>query len=210
VDTNTNRLLDLFAQTGVKATFFTLGWVAVRHALMRRIVAEGHELASHGWAMRACSRWAPMALRRHCRCAQGAGGCRRRAFMGYRAPSFSIDQRTPGRTKRWRARAMLYSSSVPPSRMTIMAGAAPRFAFRPVDGADLIEIPVTTVQVAGGAWRRAAAAFSACCPMPSANGRCAASTGRMAPGHHLFPPWEIDPASRAWSRAALAPAALYE
>ncbi len=47
VDANTNRLLDLFAAQGVKATFFTLGWVAKRHpALMRRIVAEGHELAS--------------------------------------------------------------------------------------------------------------------------------------------------------------------
>lgn len=47
---NTNRVLDQFAAAGVKATFFTLGWVAERHpALIRRIVAEGHELASHGW-----------------------------------------------------------------------------------------------------------------------------------------------------------------
>ena len=44
-------LLDLFAEAGVKATFFTLGWVAERHPeLIRRIVAEGHELASHGWS----------------------------------------------------------------------------------------------------------------------------------------------------------------
>ena len=39
----------MFAAAGVRATFFTLGWVAERHpALVRRIVAAGHELASHG------------------------------------------------------------------------------------------------------------------------------------------------------------------
>ena len=47
---NTDAVLDLFARAGVKATFFTLGWVAERApAQMRRIVAEGHEIASHGW-----------------------------------------------------------------------------------------------------------------------------------------------------------------
>ncbi|HNB89246.1 MAG TPA: polysaccharide deacetylase family protein, partial [Plasticicumulans sp.] len=50
VGANTHRVLDLFAGAGVRATFFTLGWVAERHPeLVRRIVAEGHELASHGW-----------------------------------------------------------------------------------------------------------------------------------------------------------------
>jgi peptidoglycan/xylan/chitin deacetylase (PgdA/CDA1 family) len=51
VEQNTDWLLDLFAENHVKITFFTLGWVAARHpALIRRIVAEGHELASHGFA----------------------------------------------------------------------------------------------------------------------------------------------------------------
>src|SRR5580692_9500826 len=49
VEWETHQLLDLFAAEKVSATFFTLGWVARRHpALVRRIVAEGHELASHG------------------------------------------------------------------------------------------------------------------------------------------------------------------
>src|SRR5258708_39633512 len=51
VERNTGRVLDVFAERAVKATFFTLGWVAERHKpLIRRIVAEGHELASHGWS----------------------------------------------------------------------------------------------------------------------------------------------------------------
>src|SRR5579883_3007438 len=51
VERNTERVLELFEQHGVTATFFTLGWVAERHpGLVRRIVAGGHELASHGCA----------------------------------------------------------------------------------------------------------------------------------------------------------------
>jgi len=51
VGDNTNRLLDLFAKNNVKSTFFTLGWVAQRCPdVIKRIVNEGHELASHGLA----------------------------------------------------------------------------------------------------------------------------------------------------------------
>src|SRR3954463_5866808 len=50
VEHSTNRILDAFAQAGVKATFFTLGWVAERFpAMIRRIVAEGHKRGSQGW-----------------------------------------------------------------------------------------------------------------------------------------------------------------
>ena len=50
VDRNTHAVLDLFARCGVKGTFFTLGWVAERHPdLVRRMAAEGHEVASHGY-----------------------------------------------------------------------------------------------------------------------------------------------------------------
>ena len=51
VERNTNRVLDIFAESGAKATFFTLGWVAERYpALIRRIADDGHEVASHGMA----------------------------------------------------------------------------------------------------------------------------------------------------------------
>ena len=48
VERNTHEVLDILAETGGKATFFVLGWIARRHPqLVRRIVAEGHEVASH-------------------------------------------------------------------------------------------------------------------------------------------------------------------
>ena len=50
VERNTDAVLALFDDAGVKSTFFTLGCVAEAHpALIRRIVDAGHEIASHGW-----------------------------------------------------------------------------------------------------------------------------------------------------------------
>jgi peptidoglycan/xylan/chitin deacetylase (PgdA/CDA1 family) len=48
VERNTHELLDLVGEAGARSTFFVLGWVARRYpALVRRIVDDGHELASH-------------------------------------------------------------------------------------------------------------------------------------------------------------------
>ncbi len=49
--TNTPRLLDMLKQRKVKATFFVVGQCAAEYPdIMRRIAAEGHELASHSWS----------------------------------------------------------------------------------------------------------------------------------------------------------------
>ena len=51
VENNTQRLLDIFDEYQVKATFFVLGWVAERsHSLVREISSRGHEVASHGYS----------------------------------------------------------------------------------------------------------------------------------------------------------------
>ncbi len=45
------RLLDLLEEAGARGTFFCLGPIALEHpALVRRIVASGHELGCHGWS----------------------------------------------------------------------------------------------------------------------------------------------------------------
>ncbi len=50
VESNTNRILSIFDKAEVLGTFFILGWVADRYpALVRRIAAAGHEVASHGY-----------------------------------------------------------------------------------------------------------------------------------------------------------------
>ena len=51
VERNTHKVLDIFKAKNIKATFFTLGWVAERYpSVVKRIVEEGHELASHGYS----------------------------------------------------------------------------------------------------------------------------------------------------------------
>jgi len=93
---NTDRLLALLADHGVSATFFVLGWVAERHpALVRRIAAAGHEIASHGYAHRLVYDQTREAFR--------ADVVRAKALLedttgqpvhGYRAPSYSITPRS--------------------------------------------------------------------------------------------------------------------
>jgi polysaccharide deacetylase family protein (PEP-CTERM system associated) len=96
VSANTERLLSLFAETGVKATFFVLGWVAERHRHLVRLIADsGHEIASHGYAHRLVYDLTKATFRDDTRRAKGiiedAGG---REVLGYRAPSYSITPRS--------------------------------------------------------------------------------------------------------------------
>lgn len=47
---NTDRALDLLAETGARATFFVSGWIAEKHGdLLRGIVDAGHEVAAQGY-----------------------------------------------------------------------------------------------------------------------------------------------------------------
>ncbi len=90
---NVKFVLDLFDACAVKATFFTLGWVAEREpAAIRSIVERGHELASHGYDHARVFTLTPEQfaadLAKTRAILEDAGGA---AITGYRAPSFSID-----------------------------------------------------------------------------------------------------------------------
>ena len=92
VEQNIDRILELLADGGVHATFFTLGWIAERYPQMvQRIVAGGHELASHGYAHDRASELEPGVFFSDVALAKAVlediGGT---AVQGYRAPSFSI------------------------------------------------------------------------------------------------------------------------
>ena len=196
VERNCARILDLFAEAGVSATFFTLGWVAQRHGpLMRRIVAEGHELASHGWDHARVFAMTPEGfaedIRRARKALEDAAGV---AITGYRAPSFSIDTRTPWAHAVLAEQGYAYSSSVAPIAHDHYGWReAPRFAFQPVAGADFLEIPVTTVEV--GNRRMAAGGGGFFRVLPYSFSRWAidrVSRIEQRPAVFYFHPWEID------------------
>lgn len=198
VERNVAQILDLFAECEVQGTFFTLGWVAERHGpLMRRITDAGHELASHGWDHARVFTLGHEAFARDVERArkalEDASGV---AIKGYRAPSFSIDQRTPWAYAVLAEQGYAYSSSVAPIAHDHYGWReAPRFAFRPLAWSPLVEIPVTTAQFAGR--RLAAGGGGFFRVLPYAFSRWAirqVNSRDQRPAVFYFHPWEIDPA----------------
>ena len=197
VERNCCAILDLFAAADVKATFFTLGWVAQRQGpLMRRIVDAGHELASHGWdherVFRLDRAGFTADLERSRKVLEDASGVQ---ITGYRAPSFSIDSRTPWAYMALAEQGYAYSSSVAPITHDHYGWReAPRFAFRPLPWSNLIELPVTTAHFAGR--RLAAGGGGFFRVLPYGFSRWAirqVNTRDQRPAVFYFHPWEIDP-----------------
>lgn len=197
VERNCSEILDMFAAAQVKATFFTLGWIAKRNGgLVRRIVAEGHEVASHGWDHTRVFRLGHQAfaadIENSRKVLEDAAGVQ---ITGYRAPSFSIDQRTPWAYTVLAEQGFAYSSSVAPITHDHYGWReAPRFAFRPLPWSDLIEIPVTTAHFAGR--RLAAGGGGFFRVLPYGFSRWAirqVNHDDARPAVFYFHPWEIDP-----------------
>ncbi len=115
---NVDRILEQFAAAEVSATFFTLGWIAERHKpMVRRIVAAGHELASHGYDHTRADAQDPATFQadvtRTRLLLEDIGGV---AVHGYRAATFSIGTRNPWAFRLLEGAGYTYSSSVNPIR----------------------------------------------------------------------------------------------
>lgn len=197
VENNTNRILDLFDETGTKATFFTLGWVAERYpGLIRRIVKDGHELASHGFLHVRVTQQTPAEFRdditRTKLLLEDISGS---AVLGYRAASYSIGASNLWAHDELAEAGYVYSSSIYPVQHDLYGmPEAPRFAFWPNGEQGLLEIPITTIRIlnknlpcGGGGFFRF---------YPYAISRWALHRVNMnenQSGMFYFHPWEIDP-----------------
>jgi polysaccharide deacetylase family protein (PEP-CTERM system associated) len=196
VERNTDAVIALFAESQVKATFFTLGWIAHRYpALIRRIVDAGHEIASHGWDHARVFTMTPAEfaadLKRTRETLQDASGT---AVIGYRAPSFSIDKRTPWAHEVLADAGYRYSSSVAPVKHDHYGWPeAPRFAFEPVPGSPLIELPVTTAIFAGRTLAAGGGGFFRLLPYRFSSWAIRQVNAEHQPATFYFHPWEIDP-----------------
>ena len=204
---NGDAVLALFERAGVKGTFFTLGCVAARHpALIRRIVAAGHEIASHGWDHRRVFTFTPDQFRddlaRARAAIEDAGGAR---VTGYRAPSFSIDARTPWAHPVLAEAGYAYSSSVAPVRHDHYGWPeSPRHVWRPLADSALIELPVTTARIGGRTLAAGGGGFFRM--LPYAFSRWAirrANVQERRPAVFYFHPWEIDPGQPRVAHAPL-------
>lgn len=197
VEANTQAVLDLYAAAQTKATFFTLGWVAERHpALIRRIVAEGHELASHGYAHDRVHDLTADGFRDDLRktkaILEDAGGVE---VVGYRAPSFSIGKRNAWALQVLADEGYAYSSSVAPFGTDHYGWPGfPRFAHRPVAGSSMIEVPVTTARFGGRTLAAGGGGFFRMLPYGFSRWAISQVNHRdRQPAVFYFHPWEVDP-----------------
>jgi len=195
---STDRVLALLDEARVRATFFVLGWNAEHDPGLVRSVAEaGHEIASHGYAHRMITEQGPEEFREDVRRAKALlEDIVGQAVWGYRAPTFSITERSRWAVDVLAEEGYRYDSSIFPVRHDRYGiPTAPRFlhALAASDGHRLIEFPPTTVRVLG-------------CNLPVAGGgylrllpvRLVSAALRRVrrEGHPLivyFHPWELDP-----------------
>ena len=203
---NTRRLLALLRERGVLATFFVLGWVAERQPdLVREIVADGHELATHGHAHELLYRQSREAfaadLARALDALRTAAGADA-PVLGYRAPAFSLTDDSLWALDVLRAHGLRYDSSLLPlargdgaHRSALRGGkrygvsGAGRFAGRL---ADLWEFPVSTVAFAGRRWSVAGGGIFRLLPLWVSRRMIDRINGEGHPAIVYLHPWELD------------------
>ena len=193
VERNVNRILAMLDQHGTKATFFTLGWIAERYPeLIRRIVAEGHELASHGYGHERASEQTAAAFFADINLAklilEDLAG---QEVKGYRAPSFSIGQHNLWAFDCLERAGYLYSSSIYPIRHDHYGMPdAPRHAHA-VGG--LLEVPATTLRFLNRNWPASGGGYFRLMPYGLSRWmlRRVNHVDQLAAVFY-FHPWEID------------------
>lgn len=150
---STDQLLQLLSDADVKATFFVLGWNAERMPeLVRHIVAEGHEIASHGYSHQLVYRMAPESFRADLkRARQAIEQATATRVVGYRAPSYSVTAGSLWALDILIEEGYVFDSSIFPIRHDRygIPSAPRRPYFLRRNGGGLWEVPPAAVRICG-------------------------------------------------------------
>ncbi|PSW21215.1 DUF3473 domain-containing protein [Photobacterium sanctipauli] len=195
VEQSTQRILQLLEQHQTKATFFILGWVAQAcPSLVREIAAQGHEVASHGYAHQQANKQTKDVFRDDVAKSKALiESLTGKEVIGYRAPSFSIDTSNPWAFEVLQELGFLYTSSTYPVKHDLYGVPNwPRFMHSRPEG--ILEIPIPTLTKfgrnipigGGGYFRFYPYQLSRYLIQSYIN-----ETGQ--PYSFYFHPWEIDP-----------------
>jgi len=197
---NTRRVLSLFSEHNVRATFFVLGYVAEFYPqVVRDIVSAGHEVGCHSFLHRRIMQLTKDEFRRDTRRAiaaiENAGGTK---VSGYRAPTFSITRESLWALSILAEEGFTYDSSVFPVRHDFYGmPEMPRFIYRwqLPGGRELFEIPPTTIRLIGQNFAAAGGGYLRLLPMWYTRWALNRVHSRdRQPASIYFHPWEIDPA----------------
>ena len=195
IEQNVDCILRMLDAQGTKATFFTLGWIAERYpALVRQIVAGGHELASHGYGHQRANDLSEQAFYSDIDTAkkllEDLSG---QEVKGYRAPSFSISEANLWAFDCLERAGYRYSSSIYPVRHDHYGMPnAPRFAHQVRAG--LLEVPVTTARFFSRNWPASGGGYFRLLPY-AASRWLLKQVNRQdrESAVFYFHPWEVDP-----------------
>ena len=194
VERNVDRILALLDAHDTHATFFTLGWIAERYpALVQRIVAGGHELASHGFGHERVSDLSEVDffndIHRAKALLEDIGGTQ---VQGYRAPSFSIGAGNLWALDTLERAGYRYSSSIYPIRHDHYGMPdAPRFAHQVRKG--LIEVPPTTLRMFNRNLPSSGGGYFRLFPYPLSRWMLREVHRQdREPAVFYFHPWEVD------------------
>lgn len=193
---NTRRILHLLQKHNVAATFFVLGWVADRFPhLVREIADAGHEIATHGYWHELVYRQTPEEFAADLCDSLAAIG---RAtgdlsLLGYRAPAFSITDRSLWALDVLREHGIRYDSSIFPLSLHDRYGLpnASRFANRTACG--LWEFPVSTLCLVGQNWPVAGGGYFRLFPLAVTRYAIRSLHREKQPAIVYLHPWEFDP-----------------
>ena len=194
VERNVECILAMLDEHDTKATFFTLGWVAERYpAIVRRIVDNGHELASHGYGHERATDQTPESFFADINVAklilEDLSG---KAVIGYRAPSFSIGEKNLWAFECLEKAGYRYSSSIYPIHHDHYGMPnAPRHAHAV---GSLIEVPATTLRFMKRNWPASGGGYFRLMPY-SLSRWMIERINRIdqMPAVFYFHPWEVDP-----------------
>ena len=198
VEDNTRRLLDLFQESGVHATFFVLGWVAERlPALVREIAAQGHEIASHGYSHELVYNQGPDDFRAETlRSKHLLEDIVQQPVRGYRAASYSITAQSQWALDILAEAGFTYDSSIYPvyhDRYGMPGTPAHPYILRTPNGSSLVEFPLSTANILGYRLPVSGGGYFRIYPYALSRMGLAQVNRRRQPFIFYLHPWEIDP-----------------
>lgn len=190
------RLLEVLAESGVRGTFFVLGWVAERHpALVREIAAAGHEVATHGWSHAFVYRMRPEEFRDELRRSLALlGELAGRPVIGHRAPFFSVTRESLWSLEIMTELGLRYDSSIYPV-LNYRYGIADAQRWPHAIGSNgLVEFPISTLRLWGRNLPIAGGAYFRILPYAITRSAFRRINAQGHPAVFYLHPWEIDPA----------------